>query len=467
MGSDGERVMEPQVRYVRTEDGVNVAYYTLGSGPPFLWLSFPSTHLLEEWRMPAMRRALEGAAQVFTLIRMDPRGFGLSDRDAPNISFAGIADDIRTVMETVTQEPAIILGMALANFSSMVYAADYPESVSRLVLLSPARSIRDARGPRLDALYELARVDWKFASETIARSFWDMPPEQQEQMGRLLRESVDPQTLTDLMNITEAAFDATELLGRLSMPTLVLHDRSNQNITTAEGARRVAGLIPDARFVELDSAWHTARAVIRFLAETGAAPPRPAPTAPVTAPADAADTGTQTGMTQTGTAVILFADIVDSTALTERLGDAAFREKARELGSSLRVTIRDCGGTPVEGPTLGDGILATFASARQAIEGALACARAGDDAGLPLHLGLHAGDVSREKDPDGRDNVYGGAVNVASRISGLSAPGEVLVSDIVRGLARTSAGVSFADRGEQALKGVGEPVRVWAVMEGG
>jgi adenylate cyclase len=87
----------------------------------------------------------------------------------------------------------------------------------------------------------------------------------------------------------------------------------------------------------------------------------------------------------------------------------------------------------------------------------------GDDAGLPLHLGLHAGDVTREKDPDGRDNVYGGAVNIAARISGLSAPGDVLVSDTVRSLARTSAGVTFEDRGEQSLKGVGETVRVWKV----
>jgi adenylate cyclase len=54
-------------------------------------------------------------------------------------------------------------------------------------------------------------------------------------------------------------------------------------------------------------------------------------------------------------------------------------------------------------------------------------------------------------------------VNIASRISGLSAPGEVLVSHTVRDLARTSAGVAFEDRGEQALKGVSEPVRVWAI----
>ncbi len=79
---------------------------------------------------------------------------------------------------------------------------------------------------------------------------------------------------------------------------------------------------------------------------------------------------------------------------------------------------------------------------------------------MPLHLGLHAGDVIRED-----NNVYGGAVNIAARISGLSATGEVLVSDTVRSLARTSAGVSFEDRGEQALKGVAEPLRVFAVRQ--
>jgi class 3 adenylate cyclase len=184
--------------------------------------------------------------------------------------------------------------------------------------------------------------------------------------------------------------------------------------------------------------------------------PSPSPTEP----------GKPASTPHSSTAIILFADIVDSTALTERLGDTAFRAKARALGPALRALIRECGGTPVEGPTLGDGVLAVFTSARQAIEAAQRCTRAGDDAGLPLHLGLHAGDVSREKDPDGRDNVYGGAVNIAARISGLSAPGEVLVSETVRSLARTSAGVTFGDRGEHQLKGVGEAVRLFAVTEG-
>ena len=145
-------------------------------------------------------------------------------------------------------------------------------------------------------------------------------------------------------------------------------------------------------------------------------------------------------------------------ALTEQLGDAAFRAKARELDTSLRAIIGESGGTPVEGKVLGDGVLAVFTSARQAIDCALRCDTASEAVGLQLHLGIHAGDVIREG-----NNVYGGAVNIAARIATASAPGEVLVSDTVRALARTSAGVAFDDRGEHSLKGVADPQRLYAV----
>ncbi len=108
-----------------------------------------------------------------------------------------------------------------------------------------------------------------------------------------------------------------------------------------------------------------------------------------------------------------------------------------------------------------------FTSARQAIDAAQRCRDLGNEAGLPLHLGIHAGDVVREVDSDGRANVHGGAVQVAARVQSAAAPGEILVSDIVRGLARTSAGVEFEDRGEHELKGIAEPQRLFAVRAEG
>ena len=111
---------------------------------------------------------------------------------------------------------------------------------------------------------------------------------------------------------------------------------------------------------------------------------------------------------------------------------------------------------------MGDGVMAVFSAAREAIEGALGCRASAEGMGLALHLGIHAGDVTREP-----DNVYGGAVNIASRICALCEPGEILVSATIRELARTSAGVMFEDRGEQTLKGIADAVRVYAVRKVG
>ncbi len=154
----------------------------------------------------------------------------------------------------------------------------------------------------------------------------------------------------------------------------------------------------------------------------------------------------------------MFADIVDSTALTERLGDAAFRERARSLDERLRAIIQKHAGTAIDGKLLGDGVLAVFSAASGAIDAGLQCAAAGEEFGLRLRLGIHAGDVIREE-----GNVYGGAVNLASRIQALSAPGDVLVSATIRELARTSAGVTFEDHGEHVMKGIADAVRVYQV----
>jgi class 3 adenylate cyclase len=109
---------------------------------------------------------------------------------------------------------------------------------------------------------------------------------------------------------------------------------------------------------------------------------------------------------------------------------------------------------------MGGGVrpLAVFPSARAAIAGALRCRDAGSTAGLPLHLGLHAGDVIDEG-----DNVFGGVVNLAARVAAAAAPGEVLITDTMRSLARNSAEVAFTARGSEVLKGIADPQALFAV----
>ncbi len=446
--------MEPQIQYVRTADGVSIAYYTTGQGPPLVYLVAPGSHLEAEWRRQIIRAAYEAAARRSTFIRLDPRGFGLSDRSANDFSLDGMVSDIEAVVDRLQLTDFTVYGNGMETIPALAYAARHQDRVTSLVLSPPACRGDDLGNERLLALRELVKADWGLGAATIIRSFYPTLPEPViADIGQLFQEAVDVETLLAITDASRTDWDADKEAASLRIPTLLIHDRSDMN-TREEATRRVAGIIPAARVAFIDGPAEAPKVVRDFLSsvrETSAA----------VAASPAGSSATITG--DSPVRVILFADIADSTALTERLGDAAFRAKSRDLDSALRTIIREHDGTTIEGKTLGDGVLAVFQSARQAITCAATCHSTASEVGLELHVGIHAGDVIRESDPDGRGNVYGGAVNIAARVASASAAGETLVSQTVRDLARTSAGVSFEDRGEQALKGIDDPVRLFSV----
>jgi class 3 adenylate cyclase len=158
-------------------------------------------------------------------------------------------------------------------------------------------------------------------------------------------------------------------------------------------------------------------------------------------------------------AVVLFTDVVDSVPFTERLGDLKARELFDRLHVDMTAAIEDCGGTMVEGVNLGDGLLSTFTSARQAIDAAIRCRTLAGALGIELHVGLHAGDILRHG-----KQISGGTVNIAARVRDACPAGEIFVSGTVRDLARTSTSATFDDRGVHNLKGVSEAQRLYAVQ---
>ena len=440
----------PRIQYATTSDGVSIAYWTLGEGHPLVFMSdAPWSHIQMEWQIPELRQWYEKLAEGRTLVRFDQRGGGLSERNPQEISLDAFQRDLEAVVDRLGLETFDLLGFLDSGPVVIAYAARNPDRVSHLILwctYATAGEYTDV--PVIRGTHSLLAQDWQLYTDTLAHVAmgWSMS-DSARRAADLMREAFTAEAMERTYEAV-AQYDTRGLLGQIKTPTLVVHRRGVRWLPE-ETSRRLASRIPDASLLILDGG-----SVAPFLSDWQAALDAIAGFL-----GDSAQKRAHSGVS--GTAVILFADIVDSTALTEHLGDAAFRAKARDLDGTLRIVIREHAGTAIDGKLLGDGVLAVFTSARQAIEAALACGKAGNDAGLPLHLGLHAGDVIRED-----NNVYGGAVNIAARISGLSAPGEVLVSDIVRGLARTSAGVTFEDRGEQWLKGVGEPVRVWAVRPG-
>jgi class 3 adenylate cyclase/DNA-binding CsgD family transcriptional regulator len=163
-----------------------------------------------------------------------------------------------------------------------------------------------------------------------------------------------------------------------------------------------------------------------------------------------------------GTATVLFTDLVGSTDLLARLGDEAFDELRRRHFGTLRDAITRTGGEEIK--TLGDGVLAAFGSAADAVACAVAMQQvvqrqgAGSAEAPAIRVGVALGNVTFE---DG--DVFGEPVVEAARLVTAAAGGQILVTSVVRAAAGRS-GITFADHGLLELRGLPEPVATCEVV---
>ena len=149
----------------------------------------------------------------------------------------------------------------------------------------------------------------------------------------------------------------------------------------------------------------------------------------------------------TGTlTTILFTDVVDSTALIGRIGDAAWRRLQGLYIESIHGALAQHGGVLVD--TAGDGALAQFDSPAAAVRAAGGISAAAQRIGLQTRTSVHSGEVERH---DG--GLSGMAVHIGARVLAQAGPGEVLVTSTVRDLT-LDAGLEYDERGLFELKGV-------------
>lgn len=165
------------------------------------------------------------------------------------------------------------------------------------------------------------------------------------------------------------------------------------------------------------------------------------------------------GKPQLGTRVLttlLFTDIVGSTAIAARLGDATWQELLARHYRRVRLELEKYRGE--ESKTTGDGFLALFDGTARAVHcGAVICKAARED-GLEVRVGIHSGEVERYP-----DSVQGVAVHMAARIMSLAGAGEVWLSAPTVALLEGS-GLTFSDAGEYELKGFEDPRRLYRLV---
>ncbi|MGI8927066.1 MAG: adenylate/guanylate cyclase domain-containing protein [Tepidiformaceae bacterium] len=242
-------------------------------------------------------------------------------------------------------------------------------------------------------------------------------------------------------------------LSQVRAPTLVMHRRDAQ-VWSLDDARRLAAGIPDARLVVLDGGSllpyvgdleQVVAAAASFLGLESRAEPTPEPH-------HHHDSGDSSR-------TILFTDMVGHTTMMQRLGDRAGREVLREHERLTREALHDHGGDEVK--SMGDGFLASFGSATRALQCATALQQAfarhnaGGQEPVLIRVGVNAGEPIAEQ-----DDLFGSSVIAASRIAAHGAGGEVLVSNVVRELV-AGKGFLFSDRGETALRGFDDPVKLY------
>lgn len=262
MTSKKIRLQQP-IRFCTTSDGVRLAYAITGSGPPLIRAPHWITHL--EHDDEVWGHLLEAISQRFTLVRFDQRGCGLSDRKVEDISFEAWVRDLEAVADAAGLERFAILGVSQGAAIAAAFAARHPDRVSRLLLYGGYAQGWADREPGLPehekcvTLGKLIELGWSGFDSSLRQVFTMqlMPGANSAQiaaLNELMHLSASTETALRIYQAFNT-LDVREEAKRVRCPTLVMHATGDRRVPFEDG-RVFASLIPDARFVPLDSQNH-------------------------------------------------------------------------------------------------------------------------------------------------------------------------------------------------------------------
>jgi class 3 adenylate cyclase len=420
----------PETRYALSGD-VNIAYQVMGDGPVDI-IMVPGfiSHIEFRHELPGYTAFLRRLSSFARVVTFDKRGQGLSDRvsDAPSLEQR--MDDVRAIMDAIGSQRATLFGHSEGCAMSALFAATYPERVSRLILFGGYVTRRDVNSAELVE----QRVKFWGTGAMLKRVAPSLAadPAAVAQFAKFERLSASPGAVK-AFTMLNSQIDVSLILPAVRVPTLVLHNQGDVQVPVEHG-RELAACIPDAKLIGYPGGDHSfttgeVEAALGDIEEF------------VTGHRESSSNDLERVL-----ATVLFTDIVDSTRSAATMGDQAWRRLLDNHDQLAVQTIEKHRGTLVK--STGDGILAMFDGPGRAVRCALALGTATGQIGLPLRAGLHTGEIEIR----GRD-IGGIAVHAAARVMAQSRPREVLVSRVVTDLV-AGAGLKFTERGSHELKGL-------------
>ena len=281
------------IRFNKSFDGVQIASMECGSGPAVIRAATWLTHIGQRPEGFIHRALSDEFSRAGSYVEYDTRGCGLSQRRVDDISFEAWVRDLETVADAHGHERFALLGFTCAAGVAVEYAARHPERVSHLILFGGfATSYYSTSNPdpairrEGDLMVELAEVGWgnsspSFRQVFVSRFLPDATAQQWSAFDQLQRETATADVAARYLRAMYAMNVKASAM-KVQCPTLVMHPQDDQLVGFEQG-RRLASLIPGARFVPLEGrnhipfpdepAWEAfVREVRHFLGREPAAP---------------------------------------------------------------------------------------------------------------------------------------------------------------------------------------------------
>ncbi len=461
--------MKPSIQFVKREDGVKIAYSKFGKGQPLVCPSPWVTSLSYIFEDPFAKKFWGRLAQDVKVITYDKHGCGQSDRNRKDFTLETELLDLETVINHLGLEEFNLLGSSMAGPVSIEYTARYPKRVTHLILYGAYASGKDlAKEEVKSALISLIRASWGLGSKVLADIFLpEANTEELQSLAKFQRESASPETAAKLLELSYLV-DVSELLSGINIPTLILH-RDGDKVITIDHGRQLAVEIPNARFKVLKGKIHPwwygettqiIEEISEFIGrgESGEPVSDSSDVMPKKDGVGDVDARLIDGSEIVELSTIVFSDIVSSTDLVTRLGDAAARDIFLQHDKIVRDQIKKHGGRELQ--NLGDGFMLSFESASAAIKCACDIQKeiSRNIASIKIRMAINTGEVVRR---EGR-HPFGQAVVVASRIASRAKGEQILVSDVTKHLTSGSR-FPFIEKGRFKPKGFTETIKLHEV----
>ncbi|HYI22534.1 MAG TPA: adenylate/guanylate cyclase domain-containing protein [Candidatus Limnocylindrales bacterium] len=451
----------PDTHYLKTSDGVYIAYQVVGEGPVDVAMAFSSQEANVDlmWEDPEWRPFLTGTAEFGRLILHDRRGTGVSSRNVPVPNLETRVADLLAVLDEVGSNQPILMAPTEPGAMHALFAATHPDRVSGMVWVNPSARMawapdyewglgpdvykESVRQSQYWGTVEFVRTiaDWRAAERAGIQPGAMTPVEHDRELlnlyARINRNTATPDVALALNKLVWET-DVRGILPAARTPTALVVGSADE---MDEEAQFLASVMPNATVHVVPGRAGVAVKQIMAITRELAGIHRSAP------------------MLDTVLATVLFTDIVDSSARQAALGDRAW--KALVLAHHERVRRALDRWRGVENDTAGDGFYATFDGPARAIRCALDIAEQMEDLGIQIRAGLHTGECELI------DGKHGGlTVSIGARVASTAGSSEVLISQTVKDLVAGS-GFLFEDRGEHTLKGIPENWRLYRVAEAG